>query len=525
MSWRTCGSDFSALQVQIVRRDLLADVILHVRVARRTARHVLVHGRHLLVPADAEAGALGQADGELHAQHARRARGVPLRAARVLLRQLLGHHHLDAQPVRGLQAAGVLDVADRRRVHVLQVQAAGEFDLGGAAPAAAAVAAAGDGVVRLPAVAHVARAQRPHILVQHALALAAELGGVLGAGGRDQLGTLLDAPAQLAHAPPPRQVAVRIVVLQAAKPQVYVGLADRVDERRVRDLGAEVGGREDADRGAVLRGGHEGALQGERVQEGKGFERRGRGGGEYVGERAEGRSGGCRKVAGQEVGEGARSGPLFEGRRLENEGPGFEGRGLRRAVGAIFHDGPLDRDPGQQFHAEGLDAQLGIRDVERKLARQQRAAGGLRVAVGDEGWRFDGYGQMCRLDGADLGAHGLGRSLARCPRRRALALILGEMEDVHGVKAVLVMVFLAIFVAGRGGGLVVGRRGAAEVDDTLGQDALWRVERRLWHGGGRAIWFAGGGIDSLQGRPPPAQVPREIRVADARTMTLGFAPG
>lgn len=162
-------------------------VVLHLGVVRRRGRHVAVHGRLLLVPGDAETSSGGDDHVKGHAEDA----GGPRRRADLgpAGPRLFGHDQLHDEAVRDGQAGGRVDVADRVRVRL---------DRGLELHLDLAVA----GVeVRLPAALELVPADGADVLMQHALALAADLVAVLCAGRRDHLGTLVDAPVEFPHPP------------------------------------------------------------------------------------------------------------------------------------------------------------------------------------------------------------------------------------------------------------------------------------------------------------------------------------
>ena len=97
-------------------------------VRRGAGGDVLVERRLLLVPRDAEAGALRDREVEVHAQDAGGARGRGL-AGLLPRHELLRHDHLHDQDVRHGGAICGLHAADGG---VIGLDGEGEFDLDGA---------------------------------------------------------------------------------------------------------------------------------------------------------------------------------------------------------------------------------------------------------------------------------------------------------------------------------------------------------------------------------------------------------
>lgn len=169
-----------------------------VRVGGRAGRHVLVDGRCLVVPGDADAAALGEDGAEVHAKDASDAR-LRDQAGLADGRALLRHHHLQHQLVADLGAVAGLEVAA-----VLGMLAEGVVELQLDARVGRA------GVARLPPceerlLADGARLGARHALLPQLLVLllggALGLGRVLVAGGGDRLERLLQAPGELLQLP------------------------------------------------------------------------------------------------------------------------------------------------------------------------------------------------------------------------------------------------------------------------------------------------------------------------------------
>ena len=138
--------------LQVLIRRQVALKVLNLGVVGRTRRHVLVHGRHLLVPTDTHARPLRDRGLELHPEHPGRARrhGVPVALPH---RLLFRDDDLKDQVVVDGEAGRRVDVADRVRVvtdagHELE----GNF-------AALGV------VIRFPAVSNVAAADGARVFV------------------------------------------------------------------------------------------------------------------------------------------------------------------------------------------------------------------------------------------------------------------------------------------------------------------------------------------------------------------------
>ena len=159
------------------------------------------------------------------------------------------------------EAGGGFDVADGRGGGV-GFAGGDEFEVDGAA---------GGVEVCFPAALFLGAADGAGFFVKDALAFAAELVGVFGAGGGDDLGGFFNAPVQFADAPAALDV-FEGGVDDAFDAHLHGELADRVDDGGEDDVGFEVGGREDAD-GVFVHARHEGALDGE-----------GAGDGDFVGE-------------------------------------------------------------------------------------------------------------------------------------------------------------------------------------------------------------------------------------------------
>lgn len=340
--------------------QVLAKVVRHRGpIARRTDRHILVHGRDLLVPADAQAAPLGQHDLELRPQHPRRSRGHRVPDTRVL-RMLLRHDDFDDERMRRHQPRWGVDIADGITPR---------SDLGGELHLDLATALHVE--VGFPALLDGVAANHANILVLLAFALAADFVGVLGAGWGDVAGVLVDAPIEFTDAP--AGLGVSFLVDDAVHAELDEEGADGVDDGGVDDIDGEVGWGEDA-HGLLVRGGLEGALDAQGVVEGDGV---GEGGDSFgfesvvdVRQRAVGC---CRQVAGKEVGEGQVMSAAGIGGGLGDEVPGLQTTDPVDAVRAVFVYGLLGDGVGFAFHVDGGQADFGVGDDDLELAREEGA--------------------------------------------------------------------------------------------------------------------------------------------------------
>lgn len=195
------------------------------------------------------------------------------------------------------------------------------------------------------------------------------------------------------------------------------------------DADGEVRWREDA-HGGFIACRHEGALDGERTRDGKGVGERGDGiGFKDVVDLAEMVVGGCRDMAGQQVGEGEGVDALVEPVGLGEEFPAEEGGVFRDAGGAVFVNGSFESDTGEEVHFERLELYIGIGYCEEDGTGHESARRLGCRAVENEGWRFHVNCHFCRLRRRQFGtvfraAHAHGDAVA-------LVFAMVFPEDIH----------------------------------------------------------------------------------------------
>nr|POF13773.1 hypothetical protein CFP56_02797 [Quercus suber] len=404
-----------------------------VDVVRGRVGHVLVARRLLVVPGEAHAGAGGDVEFELGAQDAGGAgRGGLLGPA--VGRPLLGDDELEDEVVGDAQAVGGLDVVLGPRGAV-----DGREEL-----------ALDDAVVEvgLPARLELRPADVALVLVLDALALAADLGGVLGARRADHLLDLLDAPGELAQAPP--GVGVGVPGHDAAHAARDGEVADRVDLAGERDVEGEVGGGEDAH--AVLVGARgQGAGDDELAAE-LGLLAGGGAGAhvQRVVDAAELAVGGAGEVAGDEVGKGEvlQAGGDGEGLGLGEELPLVEVVDRVGALATPVGDGASDGRRGLEVHGDAVEDDIlgGGGDLQ---AAGDQGAGRLLGGVDEEsGWRLhaqvQGDGAGVEGGAGNVAGGAVARSVVVLGARTVLlvggAVSLaqhqaGPLEGVHGGDA------------------------------------------------------------------------------------------
>nr|POF21079.1 hypothetical protein CFP56_66493 [Quercus suber] len=397
-----------------------------VDVVRGGIRDVLVAGGLFVVPGEAHAGAGGDVEFELGAQDAGGAgRGGVL--GPLVGGPLLGDDELEDEVVGDLEAVGGLDVVLGPR---------GAVDAGHQLALEHAVVEVG-----LPAGLELRPADVALVLVLDALALAADLGGVLGARRADHLLELLDAPGQFAQTP--AGVGVVVPGHDAGHATQDGEIADGVDLAGEGDVQGEVGGGEDAHALLVAAGGqgagddHLAAELGFLAGAGAGADVQG------VVDAAELAVGGAGEMTGDEVGEGQllHAGGDVEGFGFGEELPLVE---VVDGVGAFatpIGDGASDGGGGLEVHDDAVHDEVGGDGGDLQAAGDE-GAGGLLGRVDEEGGR--GFHEQIEGDGFGLEGRA-GRSIFG-------GAITGEI-GVVGAGAILLVVGAMSFAQGQGGTL------------------------------------------------------------------------
>lgn len=270
-----------------------------VDISGRARGNILVDGRLLLIPSDAHSRALGENKVELGAEDTRSSSRCGL--AELLQRgPLLGNDHLNDEIVLDAHAALAVDVAER-----LQGNIAGgvEFDVDFALVE-----------VGLPASLDLLVGDGAHILMQDALAFAANLLDVLGAGRGNKFLRLLNAPIELAE--PPSRLRIVLILNNARQTHLDGEVANRVDDRGQLDRSGKVGGGKDANRVLLVAWEDgapnvEAALVGDLIARRGGSDRR-----QIVVEGGEAAVGGGWQMAGQQMAEGEVVWAMAQGRRV-----------------------------------------------------------------------------------------------------------------------------------------------------------------------------------------------------------------
>ena len=346
--------------------------VVKLGVSRGAGRHIFVDGRHLLIPADAEAAALGDVEVELHTEHAGGASrgnetGVAVRA------EFLRHDQFDHQVVLDFQATGGLGVAYRVGCRVdagLELHA----DL------------TASGIkVGLPAILLFIVADDAGLLVKNPLALAADLVGVLLAGGRDDLLVLFDAPHHLAQTP--AGLGLVALVHHSAQGHVDGELADGVDDGGQNNAAGKVGGRENANGGLVVAR-DQSTAEAQRHLEAELLASGALGVGQQeIFHLTQCAIASGRQVTGEQVTEGEVMLARLEVEVLGEEVPTGEFIGASRTAGAVGRDGLLGAGLGNEADiklAQGdLSYLLGEDNAQAAGEQSPRGIGGRAVA--DEG--------------------------------------------------------------------------------------------------------------------------------------------
>ena len=258
------------------------------------------------------------------------------------------------------------------------------------------------GKVRLPARLDFLARNGTGVVVEDAFAFATNLIGMLGAGGRNGLLGLFDAPVELAETPP--RLRFVFCLCHAGKAHLNTKITDWVDDRRKSNRGSEVSGWEDAD-GVLLRAGHDGALHVESalVLEGLAIGQVGYGiqvviqGGDLA-------VGGRGQVTGHQVAKGEGMVAVEKADGLGKEIPLVNLGGLSGAIWAMLVHGLLCGDNGKETHLHLVYRHVWLMHVNLQQARNDGAGGVLGRVVEDERRRLDDHVQLgCRLR-LDLGA-------------------------------------------------------------------------------------------------------------------------
>jgi hypothetical protein len=213
--------------------------VIGLGVAGRASGNVLVDRRHLLVPADTEATALGHVKIKLHAQNAGSASGGDETGVAVGA-EFLGDNQLNDKVVLDFEATGSLHVAD---------------GVGGGIDASFelhADLATGSIKVGLPTILLLVVTNDASLLVHNTLALASNLVEVLGACSGDNLLVLFNAPHHLAKTP--AGLSFVTLVDDTTEGHLDGELPNGVDNGRKNDTAGKVGRREDADGRLVVAG-------------------------------------------------------------------------------------------------------------------------------------------------------------------------------------------------------------------------------------------------------------------------------
>lgn len=208
-------------------------------VSRRAGGDIFIHGRHLLVPADAESAPLGDVQVELHAQHAGRSGGGNESSVAVGA-EFFCDDELDDEVVFGLETTSSLEVT-----HGVAERVDARFELH-------ADLAAGSIKVGLPALLFFVVANDASLLVKNTLALTTNLMCVLGAGLRDDLLVLLNSPHHLAQTP--AGLSFLALVDDSAQRHLDRESTDGVHHGGEHNAAGEVGWRENPNGGLVVAG-------------------------------------------------------------------------------------------------------------------------------------------------------------------------------------------------------------------------------------------------------------------------------
>lgn len=354
----------------------------------RAGRHVLVHGRCLVVPADAQAAIVRQDNGKVHAQDAAGARLV--RQVRLaLLGVFLGHDQLEQQRVGDLGAVpglGVTGVLEHVGVWLELVDAEVELHVDDAV---------GAGVVRLPALVEALLADDAGLAARQPLVgRLGEARVVALAGGGDGLDGLLQLPGQLLELPQVDRLDALVVRHQAVELERHLVVAGGVDDGHVAGRGLDVGGREDADGVVRVQRLGQGSLDvdealklgardGAHALRGGGSREELRLGMQHVRDGDDGRVHGGWQMARQQDGEGELVLAPSQGDGVCQEIQLLQLGRLGLAVAAVVLEGPLVVDDEVEAGVEGLDVDQVLLDVQEELARDQGTGALLGVAVED----------------------------------------------------------------------------------------------------------------------------------------------
>lgn len=443
------------LAVKVLKAHVV-DGSRFVGVRGRRGGNVLVHGRRLVIPADAETGALGEHHVVVHPQDAS---GARLRREVGLAdgRPLLGDDHLDHECVGDFGAVARLHVAGVSRAVAMLAgdDAVVELELD---------VAVGAGVIRLPAVVHVLLAEYAGLGAGHALLLRlCVVGGVTGdrgvllAGGGHGLDGLLQLPRNLLELPELDRLVGGVCAGEAVEAERDVVGAGRVDHLVVVGAGLDVGGGEDADRVVRELRLREGALDVKvlleldgRLRAGSALDEGGLGL-ELVGDGGDGRVHGRGEVTLEENREGKLVNTLLKRRGVREERPALQLGVLVGALAAVVGEGALLLDVDIELGAKGLDLQLLVLDFELHLARDEGASRGLCIAKENDGRALDLQVEACMRVVVRVLVGAAKR------QREAVVVVLLLLEVVCGICCEHVVVRDVLAVIGGVGGVAVER--------------------------------------------------------------------
>lgn len=354
--------------------DGAAGAVEHL-VARGTGGDVLVDWRHLFIPADTQATALGNIQVELHTEHASGTGGGDETGVAVGA-ELFSHDELDDEVVLDFQTAGGLHVANGVGCRVdAGFELHANFTASGVK-------------VCLPAVLLFVVANDAGLLVENTLALATDLVGVLLAGCGHNLLVLLDAPHHLTQTP--AGLSLLALVHDTTQSHLNGELANGVDHRGKHNTAGQVGGGKDANGGLVVSRDQSAAdvqwhLEVEFLAGGSL-----RVGSQEVLDLAQGAIAGCGEVTREEVAEGEVVGAGLEREVFSKEVPVGELVGAREAVGAVVRDGLLGAGLGDELGVELSQRHFAhqFADGDAQTARKEGTGRGSRSPVADQRRRF-----------------------------------------------------------------------------------------------------------------------------------------
>jgi len=390
-------------------------------IAGRAGRDIVVDGRHLLIPADAQSAPFRHEQVELHPQNACCARRgyesrVSVRAEFLCDNQLDDQVVLDLEPPRGVEITHWVAAGIDARLEFHRDLASRGVE------------------VRLPAALLLIVANDAGFLVQHPFPLTTDLVRMLRTGGRDHLLVFFNPPHHLAQAP--SSLALFTLVHDPAQGHLDRECANGVDDRGEHNAAGKIRWRKDPNGGFVVTG-KDRTLDRQRRLECEFLSRRAHcPRGEQVFDAAQRPVAGCGQVTWKQVAEREVVVPAPQMEGLCDEVPVVQLLRASCAVGAVSRDGLFRRDVQREAHVKLVQGHrprwLGHRDAQ--AARQQRTARVGRSPIEDQRGRLDDHvqprGRCALILGARalLGTRGADEAATLLPA----VVSVGMDEVLHG---------------------------------------------------------------------------------------------